>query len=203
MGGSAGESTGDSTGESVGGSAGSSSGQSAGQPAGDFWCQGRFSREKSFGARQVRWTHLDPLGCRIVAKDAFSSGRRRKMHLVHALCTPCARLGHALGTPCARLAHALRTPRAREGGGGVTTNFPVDQRRCRCWPTPTPLLTGHILWVGALRPGTVGSHCLAMLPRSNTSSCGAPTILRAALHGRKGRRAACTCTGTPVASQRL
>ncbi len=123
------------------------------------------------------------------------------------LCTPCARLVHALGTPWARLVHALRTPCARlvhaKGGGGVTTNFPVDQRRCRCWPTPTPLLTGHILWVGALRPGTVGSHCLAMLPRSNTSCCGAPTILRAALHGRRGRRAACTCTGTPVASQRL
>ncbi len=57
-----------------------------------------------------------------------------------------------------------------------------------------PPLTGDILRVGAVHPETIGPHCLAMLPRSNASSCGAATTLQVALHGRKGRRAACACT---------
>ncbi len=66
-----------------------------------------------------------------------------------------------------------------------------------------PPLTGDILRVGAVHPETIGPHCLAMLPRSNTSSCGAATPLQVALHGRKGRRAACACTGARCAPNAL
>ncbi len=68
----------------------------------------------------------------------------------------------------------------------------------RTWLLTRPMapLTGDISRVGAVHPETIGPHCLAMLPRSNFSSCRAATTLPVALHGRKGRRAACVCTGT-------
>ena len=59
-------------------------------------------------------------------------------------------------------------------------------------------LTGSILWAGALHPATIGPHCLPIVPRSNISSAGGATTLRAALPGRKGRRAARVCIGTPI-----
>ena len=74
------------------------------------------------------------------------------------------------------------------GGGGLQ----------RTWLLTRPMapLTGDISRVGAVHPETIGPHCLAMLPRSNFSSCRAATTLPVALHGRKARRAACVCTGT-------
>ena len=66
-----------------------------------------------------------------------------------------------------------------------------------------PPLTGDILRVGAVHPETIGPHCVAKLPRSNSSSCGAATTLQVALQGRKGRRAACACTGARCAPNAL
>ncbi len=85
--------------------------------------------------------------------------------------------------------------RGGKGGGGLQ----------RTWLLTRPMapLTGDISQVGAVHPETIGPHCLAMLPRSNTSSCGAATTLQVALHGRKGRRAACACTGARCAPNAL
>jgi len=91
---------------------------------------------------------------------------------VSALVCTCLRLS-ALVCTCGRLP-------ARSRGGGYAD--------LHCGPAPMPPLTGCILWVAAVHPETIGPHRLAMLPRSNTSSCGAATTLRAVAHGRKGRR---------------
>ncbi len=96
-----------------------------------------------------------------------------------ALVCACLRLS-ALVCACLRLSALVGACLHEVGGGGYAD--------LHCGPAPMPPLTGCILWVAAVHPETIGPHRLAMLPRSNTSSCGAATTLRAVAHGRKGRR---------------
>ncbi len=127
-------------------------------------------------------------------KSISESSEPRNVILAPALTRACHGAATVAATVAATAAATVAATVAAtaaatgRGGGGLQ----------RIWLLTRPMapLTGDISQVGAVHPETIGPHCLAMLPRSNFSSCRAATTLPVALHGRKARRAACVCTGT-------